>query len=131
MTGIGIPANLKTLDALFLLTLFLYPFSAASHTLYMIPQFLLLALGLILLPRWAAPNESLMKAAVCGLAIVSASTAIFRELAADRPEFLEPVKLFINLSTVLLFLFLRPSLDSSTCAKWLKRFAVVWLVIVA
>jgi hypothetical protein len=131
MTGIGIPANLKTLDALFLLTLFLYPFSAASHTLYMIPQFLLLALGLILLPRWAAPNASLMKAAVCGLAIVSASTAIFRELAADRPEFLEPVKLFINLSTVLLFLFLRPSLDSSTCAKWLKRFAVVWLVIVA
>jgi hypothetical protein len=71
-----------------------------------------------------------MKVAVCALAILSSSTAVFRELVADRSEFLEPVKLLINLSTVLLFLFLRPAFDSATCAKWLKRFAVVWLLIV-
>ncbi len=121
---------LHELQTLFLCTLFLYPFAAAGHTLYMIPQALLLAFGLVLLPKWAAPQATLMKVAVCALAIVSSSTAIFREVLADRPEFLEPVKLLVNLSTVLLFLFLQPAFDPGTCAKWLKRFAVVWLLIV-
>ncbi len=96
----------------------------------MIPQALLLAFGLVLLSKWAAPQATLMKVGVCALAIVSSSTAIFREVLADRPEFLEPVKLLVNLSTVLLFLFLQPAFDPGTCAKWLKRFAVVWLLIV-
>src|SRR5258706_7367381 len=121
---------LHELQTLFLCTLFLYPFAAAGHTLYMIPQALLLAFGLVLLPKWAAPQATLMKVAACGLAIVSSSTAILREVLADKPEFLEPVKLLINLSTVLLFLFLGPVFDSLTCAKWLKRFAMIWLLIV-
>jgi hypothetical protein len=123
-------AQLNRLQTLFLCTLFLYPFAAAGHTLYMVPQALLLALGLIVLPKAAAPNAMLMKVAVCALAFVSSSTAIFREVLADRSEFLEPVKLLINLSTVLLFLFLQPTFDPASCAKWLKRFAVLWLLIV-
>jgi hypothetical protein len=120
----------KKLETLFLCTLFLYPFSAADHTLYIIPQILLLGTGLILLPQSAVSNATLMKLAACGLAIVSSSTAILREALADKSEFLEPVKLLINLSTVLLFLFLGPVFDSLTCAKWLKRFAMIWLLIV-
>jgi len=78
MTFLASAMTLKDLQTLFLCSLFLYPFAAASHTLYMIPQSLLLALGLVLLPKWAAPNATLMKVAVCALAIVSSSTAFFR-----------------------------------------------------
>jgi hypothetical protein len=124
------PPNLRKLEALFVCTLFLYPFSAVGHTLYMIPQVLLLALGLTVLPRSGTQNASLMKVAVCALAILSSSTAMLRELLAERPDFLEPVKLLINLSTVLLFLFLSPVFDSAKCARWLKRSALVWLLIV-
>jgi hypothetical protein len=96
----------------------------------MIPQILLLGLGLVLLPQFASSNATLMKVGVCALAIVSSFTAIFREVVADRSDFLEPAKLLINLSTVLLFLFLQPVFDSDRCAKWLKRFAVIWLLVV-
>ncbi len=130
MTFPNAQTTLKELQALFLCTLFLYPFSAASHILYMVPQILLLGLGLVLLPQSAASNATLMKVGVSALAIVSSFTAIFREVAADRPEFLEPTKLLINLSTVLLFLFLQPVFDSATCAKWMKRFGVIWLLVV-
>ncbi len=118
------------LQTLFLCTLFLYPFSAASHTLYMIPQVLLVGLALVLLPHSTAENAISMKCAVVALAILCSSFPIFRELLADQPDFLEPTKLLINLATVSVFLFLRPAFAPETCAKWLKRFAVIWLLII-
>jgi hypothetical protein len=130
MTFADAPRGLRTLQILFLCTLFLYPFSAAYHTLYMVPQLILLGLGLILLPQYPDPKPALIKIGVCALAIISSLTAIFREALAYQPEFLEPVKLLINLSTVLLLLFLIPVFDPPTCAKWLKRFCLIWLLIV-
>jgi hypothetical protein len=124
------PPDLKRLETLFLCTLFLYPFSAAGHSFYMIPQVSLLAFGLTVVPRAGTQNASLMKVAVCALAILSSSTPMLRELLAEHPDFLEPVKLLVNLSTVLLFLFLSPVFDPAKCARWLKRFAIVWLLIV-
>lgn len=120
----------KMLQTLFLCTLFLYPFIGVDHTLYLIPQLLLVGIGLAQLPQFAAPTSSVMKVAVCGLAIVAGSIPIFRELLADQSEYLEPIKLSINLATVLLFLFLVPVFDPLVCAKWLKRFAIIWLLIV-
>ena len=122
--------SFKELQTLFLCTLFLYPFSAVDHTLYMIPQVLLLALGLVLLPRYTMPTSTLTKVGVCALAIVGGMTALLREIIADQSDFLEPVKLLINLSTVLLLIFLAPVFDSHTCSKWLKRFGIIWLVLV-
>ena len=130
MIFVDVPLQLKNLQTLFLCTLFLYPFSAADHTLYMIPQLVLLGLGLVLLPQFAAPDRTLMKVGVCALAIVSSAIAILRELLADQSDFLEPVKLLINLSTVLLFLYLGRLFDPRICATWLKRCAMIWLVIV-
>lgn len=127
------PASATTvskLQGLFLCSLFLYPFSAADHTLYMIPQFLVLALGLVLLPQFAVPTDNLIKVGVCALAIMAGFTAIFREVVAEQPDFLEPAKLVINLSTVLLLLFFAPLFDPLTCAKWLKRFGMIWLLVV-
>ncbi|HLX85568.1 MAG TPA: hypothetical protein VKR59_16825 [Terriglobales bacterium] len=130
MTLSASSTTLDKLQALFLCSLFLYPFSAAGHTLYMIPQVLLLALGLVLLPQSAAATDVSIKVGVFALAIVTSFTAIFREVVAEQPDFLEPAKLFINLSTVLLLLFLAPVFDPLTCAKWLKRFGMIWLVVV-
>jgi hypothetical protein len=118
------------LQTLFLCSLFLYPFNAAEHTLYMIPQLLLLATGLVLLSRSAMPSDALMKAGICALALVASAIALFGEALAGEPAFLEPVKLLINLATVVLFLSLAPAFDSTSCAKWLKRFAMIWLLIV-
>jgi hypothetical protein len=122
--------TVKIVQTLFLCSLFLYPFGAANHTLYMVPQILLLALGLVVLPQFAMPTESLIKVSVCAFAIVASFTAIFREVVADRSDFLEPAKLLINLSTVLLLLFLVPLFDPLTCAKWLRRFGMIWLMVV-
>jgi hypothetical protein len=126
----GAPPIQKLLQTLFLSSLFLYPVAAASHTLYMIPQLLLLALALIALPQLSSTNGMLMKVGILGLAMLSSLLPIFREALAERPEFLEPAKLSINLATLAVLLWLRPVFDPAVCAKWLKRFALTWLLLV-
>ena len=123
------PSRHPKLEALFLASLFLYPFVVAGHTLYMIPQVLLLAIGFARLPLSSTQGAN-GRVLVTGLAFLAASIAMARELLADHSQFLEPAKLLINLSTVVLFLFLTPVFQAPTCAKWLKRFAVVWLLVV-
>jgi hypothetical protein len=130
-TCVEMPKYARQLRILFLLTLFLYPFNAFSHTLYLIPQLIFLIVGALYLVEEAVPSPAALKVSVVMLAMLASSIAILRESVASQPEFLEPVKLLINLSSVSMFLFLAPVLDAELCATWLKRFAIVWLVIVA
>jgi len=122
--------GLSAVQGLFLCSLFFYPLSFADHTLYMIPQVLFLALGLILLPTASAENSKQGKLLTFALGLLTCTLAILREVLADQAAYLEPLKLFVNISTLILFLFLLPVFEPITCARWLKRFALAWLVMI-
>jgi hypothetical protein len=131
MSRVEMPAQSKQLAILFLGSLFLYPFSAVGHSLYLVPQLLLVLLAVINVAETIAPNAIAMKSSILLLAAATASTAFLREIVSTQPEFIEPVKLLINLATVCVLLFFWPVFDPDLCAKWLKRVAVLWLFIVA
>jgi len=115
------------MQTLFLCSLVLYPFEVAGHTLYLIPQILLLVLGMFMQQSRALIPQ---KCFIAGLAAVAGTLALLREALADRAAFLEPTKLVLNLSTLLLLVFLVPVFDPIESARWLKRFALVWLAVI-
>src|SRR4051812_15125087 len=130
MMSLEMPATSRQLQFLFLLTLFLYPLSAFAHALYLIPQLMLVTIGALYVVEGCIAAPAALKVSVVMLAMLSCSIAILRESVASQPQFLEPVKLLVNLSTLSLLLFLAPVFDPEVCAIWLKRFAIAWLAIV-
>jgi hypothetical protein len=130
MMRLEMPAISRQLQLLFLLTLFLYPFSALAHSLYLIPQLLLVTIGALYVVEGCIAGPAATKVSVVMLAMLSCSIAILRESVASQPQFLEAIKLLINLSNVSLLLFVAPVFDAEVCAIWLRRFAMVWLAIV-
>jgi hypothetical protein len=119
------------MQAFFLWTLCLYPFNTASHVLYLVPQALLFLVGSYrLLADIPVKAYTWRKFDLVFLSISAIAFAIVGELAAASPEYTEVGKLTLNVATILLLLFLPGVIDLAQLARWLPRFALIWLTIV-
>ncbi|MDV7341623.1 hypothetical protein RYZ26_18630 [Terasakiella sp. A23] len=105
----------KMLSGSFLLCIFLYPFIVEGFHLHVIPQALLLALGFCLLfnrsgdtmPAGVPVLVILMCFILTGMILLGVS----RESFADEPNYLLLVKLFVNITSIILcvlFLDIKP-----------------------
>lgn len=121
----------RSMQILFLWTLFLYPFITASHIFYLIPQALLLLIGTYrLLSDVHVKDFTWRKFDLVFLALSAVAFAISGELSAAVPEYSEVGKLTLNIATVLLLLFLPGIIDLVQLGRWLPRFVLIWLSIV-
>ncbi len=119
------------MQVFFLWTLCLYPFNTASHVLYLVPQALFFLVGSYrLVANNAVKAYTWRKFDLVFLALSAVAFAVIGELAATSPEYSEVGKLALNVATILLLLFLPGVIDLVQLARWLPRFALIWLFIV-
>jgi hypothetical protein len=123
------PIGKELIESLFLISIFLYPFMTFSHSLYLLPQILMLLVSVLQFPRFASTGGEIGRAAVILLVFFTAATAWQTEMFSEFPEYAESMKMTANLLTLVLFFYLQPLFNASRIAGWLRRFAVIWLAI--
>lgn len=122
-----IKIEISSIQQFFLiLSIFLYPFIAFSHTLYLVPQFLLILVTVFKL-RYILDAQKIFLAL---FGVMSFSIAFFIESNAVNPNYDLPIKLAVNVITLIIL-----SMDVSfyfkdNILKQLRVVAYVWLFII-
>lgn len=113
---------------LFLLSIFLYPFQALAHVLYLLPQmgFLCVMLWRFVTTRSAVP---LAWGALCASAVFSVLSAVAVEAMAASPSYDLVVKMLVNLVTVCVVASRRSIFFGIETAIALRWIALVWFLI--
>lgn len=111
---------------LFSFSLFLYPISLINHSLYLVPQFLLL-LNLIIFSKF---KINILNLVCMGLALFSSIICFYIEFFSFNFSLDLPVKLFLNNLSLIVILFTGGIVFNALFLKYIKIMLYLWLFIV-